>query len=118
MSLCLSMIVKNEAHVIKRCLRSVKPFIDTYSISDTGSTDNTMDLIREELDGIPGVLVSDPWQDFGTNRNLALSRCEGDFVLSIDADDTLEHSGGPIELSPDYDGFQLRLFGPDTFYWQ
>jgi len=118
MSLCLSMIVKNEAHVIQRCLRSVKPYIDSYSISDTGSTDNTMDLIREELAGIPGVLTSDPWQDFGTNRNISLSRCTGDYILIIDADDTLEHTGGKLKLPPDNDGFQMRYYFPELFYWQ
>jgi len=117
MSVCLSMIVKNEAHVIQRCLRSVKPFITNYSISDTGSTDSTMDLIREELAGLPGVLTSDPWQDFGTNRNLALSRVTGDHVLIIDADEVLEHTGGPLELSPEFEGFQLRNVHPDLFFW-
>src|ERR1017187_4525601 len=107
MSLCLSMIVKNEAHVIERCLRSVKPFIDTYSISDTGSTDNTMAIIREELAGIPGVLTTDPWQDFGTNRNLSLTRCKGDHILFIDADETLEHTRGKLKLPSGFDGFEM-----------
>ena len=103
------MIVKNEAHVIRRCLRSVRPFIDSYSISDTGSTDNTMELIREELAGIPGVLVSDPWQDFGTNRQTALERCVGDHVLFIDADETLECTDAVLRLPSEYDGFTIRL---------
>ena len=34
----LCMIVKNEAHVIERCLASVLPLIDKWSIVDTGST--------------------------------------------------------------------------------
>src|SRR5262245_5675664 len=118
MSLCLSMIVKNEAHVIQRCLRSVRPFIDSYSISDTGSTDNTMDLIREELADLPGVLTSDPCQDFATNRNLALSRCTGDYILTIDADDVLESNGKKLTLDPQYDGFELQLFFPTFFYYQ
>jgi glycosyltransferase involved in cell wall biosynthesis len=117
MSLCLSMIVKNEAHVIQRCLHSVKPFIDSYSISDTGSTDNTMEIIREELAGIPGVLFSDPWQDFSTNRNLALSRCQGTNVLFLDADETLVHHGGPLDLDPQYDSFLIRLIAPNVQLW-
>src|ERR1700733_3307990 len=116
MSLCLSMIVKNEAHVIQRCLRSVKPFIDSYSISDTGSTDNTMEIIREELAEIPGVLESDPWQDFGTNRNIALSRCTGDYVLTLDADEVLEHHGGPLVLDPQYNGFWFKIIYNDTMF--
>jgi glycosyltransferase involved in cell wall biosynthesis len=109
MSLCLSMIVKNEAHIIRRCLRSVKPFIDSYSISDTGSTDNTMDIIREELAGIPGVLTSDPWQDFAANRNISFSRATGDYVLFVDADELLEYSGKTIVTNPEFDGFFVQV---------
>jgi glycosyltransferase involved in cell wall biosynthesis len=97
------MIVKNEAHVIARCLRSVKPFIDYYSISDTGSTDDTMEIIRKELDGIPGVLTSDPWKDFSTNRNIALKGVRGDYVFSIDADETFETDGRRLEIDPKID---------------
>src|SRR5438874_6808861 len=112
MSLCLSMIVKNEARIIRRALRSAKPFIDSYSISDTGSTDNTMEIIREEMAGIPGVLTSDEWQDFATNRNLSLSRCTGDYVLTVDADEVVEVAGERIELDPKYDGFLVRIEFP------
>ncbi|MEU5316418.1 glycosyltransferase [Streptomyces sp. NPDC021056] len=41
------MIVKNEAHVIRRCLESVLPLVDTWVILDTGSPDGTQDIIRE-----------------------------------------------------------------------
>ena len=45
-TLCLNMIVKNEAHVIARCLASVRPIIDYWVIVDTGSTDGTQDAIH------------------------------------------------------------------------
>ena len=38
-TITLCMIVKDETHVIERCLRSVAPFVDRYDITDTGSTD-------------------------------------------------------------------------------
>jgi hypothetical protein len=41
----LAMIVRNEAHIIERCLGSVRSLIDTWTIVDTGSTDNTIDLV-------------------------------------------------------------------------
>ena len=46
-NLTLSMIVKNEAPNIQRCLESVAPFIDYYVIADTGSTDNTKEIIKK-----------------------------------------------------------------------
>jgi glycosyltransferase involved in cell wall biosynthesis len=48
-SIALCMIVKNEAHVIRRCLDSVLPLVDYLLIVDTGSTDDTQTLVREFL---------------------------------------------------------------------
>ncbi len=41
------MNVKNESAIIRRLFDSVLPIIDTYCICDTGSTDNTKEVIRE-----------------------------------------------------------------------
>ena len=46
-TLCLNMIVKNESKIITRLLESVLPIIDTYCICDTGSTDNTIEVIEK-----------------------------------------------------------------------
>lgn len=73
-SICLCMIVKNEAEVIERCLASVADLVDTWVISDTGSTDGTQQLIRSALDGIPGELHEEPWVDFGHNRTANIKR--------------------------------------------
>jgi glycosyltransferase involved in cell wall biosynthesis len=91
-TICLSMIVKNEAPVIRRCLSSVLPIIDYWDIIDTGSTDGTQDIIRDYLKGLPGELHERQWKDFAYNRSEALSfaRAHGDYSLIIDADDTLE----------------------------
>ena len=84
----LCMIVKNEAHVIERCLTSIMPLIDAYCIVDTGSTDGTQDVIRQVMAGKPGEVYDRPWQDFGTNRTeaLELARPFGDYAIMIDAD--------------------------------
>jgi glycosyltransferase involved in cell wall biosynthesis len=111
------MIVKNEAHIIQRCLRSVRPYIDYYSISDTGSTDGTMDVIRKELAGIPGVLKSDPWEGFGPNRNITRDRAVGTHILSIDADEVLVHKGGSLVLNPEYDGFWMQVAYTKLSVW-
>lgn len=87
-SICLNMIVKNEAPVIRRCLETIKPWIDTWLITDTGSTDGTQEIIRDFMKDIPGELVEEPWVDFAHNRNRALdlARSRADYSLFIDAD--------------------------------
>src|SRR5260221_809493 len=91
-SLCLNMIVKNEAPVIRRCLNSVRPVIDYWVIVDTGSSDGTQDVIRRHLSDLPGELIERPWVDFAHNRSeaVALARGRADYVFVIDADETLE----------------------------
>ena len=92
-SVCLNMIVKNEKHVIVRCLESVRKFIDYWVIVDTGSTDGTQELIREYLKDLPGELHERPWVNFGHNRNeaLCLAKAKADYLLFIDADDKLHY---------------------------
>ncbi|WP_204508352.1 glycosyltransferase [Aestuariivirga litoralis] len=106
-TICLCMIVKNEAPVIARCLESVRPLISHWVIVDTGSTDGTQDIIRRELADLPGKLHERPWQDFAHNRSeaLELARPHGDYSLIIDADDVLE-------LQP---GLRLPLLSEDCY---
>lgn len=111
-TICLNMIVKDEAHVIERCLDSVKPLIDTWVIVDTGSTDGTQDIIRKSLQDFPGELHESPWIDFSTNRNeaLALAKGQADYLLFIDADDILQYETNTIfdELDKDYYVFHVQ----------
>jgi glycosyltransferase involved in cell wall biosynthesis len=102
-SICLCMIVKNEAAVIERCLASVRGLVDYWVVSDTGSTDGTPDLIRTALADVPGELHEDPWQDFGHNRSLNLEHARGkaDYLLLIDADMVLRRHGELPELTAD-----------------
>jgi glycosyltransferase involved in cell wall biosynthesis len=96
----LCMIVKNEAHVILRCLESARPLVDYVLIEDTGSTDGTQAIIREWLDrvGMPGEVYDEPWRDFAYNRSHALARLREnkgiDYALIIDADDQLVIEAG------------------------
>lgn len=85
------MIVKDESHLITRCLSSLKPFIDSWVIVDTGSTDRTQEIIQEFLKDIPGELHERPWKNFAHNRNeaLALAKNKADYILFIDADEEL-----------------------------
>ena len=71
-TLCLNMIVKNESKIIKRLFDSIVNIIDSYCICDTGSTDDTIDIIKTYFaqKNIPGLIVSEPFKNFCHNRNL------------------------------------------------
>ena len=94
-NICLNMIVKNEAQVLPRLFRTLKDYIDYYVIVDTGSTDDTIELIRREMAayGIDGEVHERPWVNFGVNRQealeLALAADKADWLLFIDADEEL-----------------------------
>jgi glycosyltransferase involved in cell wall biosynthesis len=87
------MIVKDESHIIHEALSCTLPLIDTYCIVDTGSTDNTIEKIKDFYNdkGISGEVHQSTWKDFGTNRSEALKLCDGkmDYILVIDADDLM-----------------------------
>ena len=101
------MIVKNESHVISRCLGSVLPLLDAWVIVDTGSTDGTQQSVQTFLSHLPGELIERPWINFAHNRSesLRLARGRADYLLVIDADEVLE-------LSP---GFKLPTLTADAY---
>ncbi len=114
-TVCLNMIVKNESAIIERCLSSVKPFIDYWVIVDTGSTDETKEIIQNFLQDVPGTLHERSWINFEENRNQALSLAQGkaDYILFIDADEELIFSTLPDKtlLTQDFYYIVSKYFG-------
>lgn len=94
-TLCLNMIVKDEAHIIESTLENLCGYFNFnyWIISDTGSNDNTMELIQNFFikKGIPGELLEHQWRDFGFNRTRALEAAydKTDYILFWDADDKM-----------------------------
>jgi glycosyltransferase involved in cell wall biosynthesis len=84
----LVMIVKDAMDDLPRTLAAAKPYISSWTICDTGSTDGTQKYIRKALKGIPGTLYEDEWVNFGHNRSLAFARARAtaDWLLLLDAD--------------------------------
>jgi len=117
-TVCLNMIVKDENHVICRCLESVKPLIDYWVIVDTGSTDGTQDTIKAYMADIPGELHERPWKNFEHNRNEALTLAKGkaDYVLIIDADDSLIIDADFRKPVWVYDAYRLNIQHGGTGY--
>jgi beta-1,4-mannosyl-glycoprotein beta-1,4-N-acetylglucosaminyltransferase len=115
------MIVKDESHIILTTLENLISHLkfDYWVICDTGSTDNTCDLIESffKEKSIPGELFHDQWVDFAKNRTLALDRAynKTDYVLIFDADDSIV---GDIVLPTNMDkhGYNLSFGSPGTSY--
>lgn len=68
----LVMIVKNSGIGLRETLLSYKPYIQSWCILDTGSTDGTQELIKDTLNTISGKLFEEPFVDFSTSRNRAI----------------------------------------------
>lgn len=84
-SACL--IVKDEEAILGKCLESVKELVDEIVVYDTGSTDGTVEIARQA----GAKVIEGYWDDnFGRARNAALENCTGQWVLHIDADETIE----------------------------
>lgn len=117
-TVCLNMIVKNEAHVIRRCLESARPLIDAWVIADTGSTDGTQEIIRETLADVPGTLLERPWVDFAHNRTevLEASRGRSDYSLVIDADEEFAIDDGFVMPRLSADSYNLTVDYGGTAY--
>ena len=105
-TICLNMIVKNESKVIKRLLDSVYNFIDSYCICDTGSSDNTVEIIEYffKEKNIDGKILHSKFIDFEFNRNFALKSCYGmsDYILLLDADMVFINNFSKENLDKDY----------------
>lgn len=87
--LSVAMIVKNEEVLLPSCLATVQG-ADEIIIVDTGSIDTTREIASAFTDKVYDFQWCD---DFAKARNFALSKCTGDWVLSIDADELLDPDG-------------------------
>jgi tetratricopeptide (TPR) repeat protein len=120
-TLCLNMIVKNESKIITRLFDSLIPIIDCYCICDTGSTDNTIEIIIEYFKEKkkPGKVITEPFKNFCYNRTFALKACLGmsDFLILLDADMILEVKNFDKKMLNNGDSFTI-LQGNESFYYQ
>ncbi len=119
MKLCLNMIVRNESARIERALASVAPYIDSFVIVDTGSTDDTKEKIIAffKARGIIGEIRDEPFVDWSQARNAALGWARNlsvvylpDYILLMDADMEL--------VVRDKAAFDASLTGEAHEMWQ
>ena len=104
MKISVAMIVKNEEACIEKALRSVKD-ADEIIVCDTGSTDRTIEIARQYT---PHVFTDYRWNDdFAEARNHAQSKCTGDYIIIIDADEWLEE--GAMARLREFEGEALEF---------
>lgn len=94
-TLALAVICKNERHNLPRLLDSVKDCFDEIHVTDTGSTDGTLEWLKEQA----GVhLHHFKWvDDFSAARNYAFSHPKTDYTMWLDCDDVLDGREAFIE---------------------
>ncbi|MDO5090908.1 MAG: glycosyltransferase family 2 protein [Cardiobacteriaceae bacterium] len=83
--LSVVMIVKNEAHNLRRSLAAIAPVADEIVILDSGSSDGSESVAREHG---ANWHVNTDWQGFGIQRQRAQALATGDWILALDADET------------------------------
>jgi Glycosyl transferase family 2 len=95
--LTLSMVVRNEAdRYLRRVLQSAREYISDAVIIDDNSTDNTVQVIEEELKGIPLKIVRNKESKFSNEIELRKQQWEEtvktnpEWILSLDADQIFE----------------------------
>ena len=81
-TLSVAIITFNEEANLRRTLESVK-WADEIVIVDSGSTDRTCEIARE----FGAKVFEEPWKGFAAQKNSALDKCQGDWILSLDADE-------------------------------
>lgn len=82
--LSVIVIVKDEEANLRRCLHSVK-WADEIVVLDSGSSDNSLTVAKEFTDKA----YSTDWQGYGIQKQRALERATGDWVLNLDADESV-----------------------------
>ncbi|MBI2581331.1 tetratricopeptide repeat protein [Candidatus Woesearchaeota archaeon] len=118
MSISLCMIVKNEAEFIERCINSVKGLVDQIVVVDTGSSDNTVEIAKR----LGAEVYFFEWNDdTSAARNESLKHATGDWILVLDADETISGSDfdkiRKLAADAEYDGYALvqRNYTNDTY---
>ena len=126
----LILMIKNESEIIERALKSVEDFVDGICISDTGSTDNTVEIVKKYFKTIkkPTKICNHIWENFGHNRSLSFNEtvkfCSENkwnlrktYGLLLDADQKLVISDSFDKESLEDSGYNLMIKNDYYIYY-
>ena len=126
-SVCLTMIERDEAKVLPRSLASFRALAGiepNYCIVDGGSEDGSIDLIAQEMAGIPGevhlIPQPKPLDDFAGARNGSIDRARllADWMLFLDADDEIATEPGFVMPKLKGDAYKILVKIGDLEFWR
>jgi glycosyltransferase involved in cell wall biosynthesis len=110
-------ICKNEEDEIGRTLQSLEGLTDDIVVLDNGSTDRTKDIVHDS----GARLIEESWEGFGKTKNKATGFAKYDWVLNLDADESideeLKNSLLNLSLQNDNEAFEMKFrnFLGDTY---
>lgn len=109
---------------MRRCLDAAKPVIDYVSVCDTGSTDETVELVEQwgRENGVPTRVHWEPFQNFGYNRTVSVELAkhafpDTDYLLLLDADMVLMVESGWNKAALTDEHYLIRQVNPFIDYW-
>ena len=79
-------ITKNEQTVIEKTLLSIQGLSNDIIIVDSGSTDNTIKICEQ----YNVTIIKTSWEGYGENKNKGIKAAKNDWILSIDADESVD----------------------------
>ena len=85
MKLSVGIITYNEERILGKTLEAVNELADEIIIIDSNSSDNTVEIAKSKG---AKVFIED-WKGFGPQKNSAIGKCSGEWILLIDADEVL-----------------------------
>lgn len=117
---CFVAIVKNEAHVIKRCIDSIANIATSYVICDTGSDDSTPEIIAEYMSEkkIPGEVIHCAWKNYSYNRSYLMDQvythnkaANAEYIIWHDADEVF------ITDPNDFTSYPTKTDADELYNW-
>ena len=111
--LSVAIITFNEERIIEKTISVLHNWVDEIVVVDSFSTDGTLNIL--EMFNV--TVCQEKWQGYSKQKNLALSKCTGEWILSLDADEIIslklkDEIQKTIKNSGEYAGFKI----PRKFY--